>query len=209
MTVSRIWSRVLSPHYPDVLVGADLRVRPEEGNHAGLPLQRNCPGPMRRHPLQSTPSPPLGLTLGQQRGGERSLAWVQSPFSIGEHAEFSAQGKELVVAEAELAPPGMVEPLVIVDEKGFIHEQTTRLESTQDLRKQVPLQVVEHGDQLEGGGGNRRLLLEVYQARGDGGEPERLGRGLHLLKRRCVPVPGLDVESFLGEIERVPAAFAG
>jgi len=51
MTVSRIWSRVLSPHYPDVLVGADLRVRPEEGNHAGLPLQRNCPGPMRRHPL--------------------------------------------------------------------------------------------------------------------------------------------------------------
>ena len=53
MTVSRIWSRVLSPHYPDVLVGADLRVRPEEGNHAGLPLHRNCPGPMRRHPLQS------------------------------------------------------------------------------------------------------------------------------------------------------------
>src|SRR2546427_6711086 len=51
MTVSCIWSRVLSPHYPDVLVGADLRVRPEEGNHAGLPLQRNCPGPMRRHPL--------------------------------------------------------------------------------------------------------------------------------------------------------------
>ena len=51
MTVSRIWSRVLSSHHPDVLVGADLRVRPEEGNHAGLPLQRNCPGPVRRHPL--------------------------------------------------------------------------------------------------------------------------------------------------------------
>jgi len=47
-----IMGRVLSPHHPDVLVGADLRVRPEEGNHAGLPLQRNCPGPMRRHPLQ-------------------------------------------------------------------------------------------------------------------------------------------------------------
>src|SRR3989449_11189030 len=51
MTVSRIWSRVLSPHYPDVLVGADLRVRPEEGNHTGLPLQRNRgrpPGATRR-----------------------------------------------------------------------------------------------------------------------------------------------------------------
>src|SRR2546422_751609 len=57
-----IWSRVLSPHPPDVLVGADLRVRQEEGNHAGLPLQRNCPGPMRRHPrlhkAQETLAPP-------------------------------------------------------------------------------------------------------------------------------------------------------
>src|SRR5881628_161088 len=88
---------------------------------------------MRRHPLQSTPSPPLGLTLGQHRGGERSRARVQGPFAIGEHAEFAAQGEELVVVQAELAPTRMVEPFVIVDEKCFIHEQTTRLESEHDL----------------------------------------------------------------------------
>src|SRR5437879_11740002 len=42
--------RVLSPNGPDVLVGADLRVRPEEGNHTGLPLQRKCRATVRRHP---------------------------------------------------------------------------------------------------------------------------------------------------------------
>lgn len=43
--------RVLTPHSPDVLVGADLRVRQEEDNNTGgLPLHR--PGPIRRHPLQ-------------------------------------------------------------------------------------------------------------------------------------------------------------
>src|SRR3989441_1001767 len=164
---------------------------------------------MRRHPLQSTPLPPLGLTLGEQRGGERSRARVHGPFAIGEHAEFSAQGEQLVVAQAELTPPGMVEPFVIVDEEGFIHKQATRLESAHDLRKQVPLQVVEHGDQLEGGGGDCRLLLEAPRACRDGGEPERLGWAPHRLKRCCVPVPGLDAESFLGKIERVPAVAAG
>src|SRR5437879_1314057 len=102
----------------------------------------------------------------------------------------------------------MVEPFVIVDEKGFIHKQTTWLESAHDLRAQVPLQVVEHGDQLEGGGGDRRFLLEVYQACRDSGEPERVGRGPHRLERRCVPVPGIDEESFLGKIEPVPAVAA-
>src|SRR5437879_6643645 len=49
---------VLSASYPDVLVGADLRVGAAEGNHNGLPLQSKC-----RVPLDDTPPPTA--TLGR------------------------------------------------------------------------------------------------------------------------------------------------
>ena len=49
-------------------VGADLRVRPGEGNHTGLPLQRNCGAPFGATRKRS--SRPRWLVGLSQRGLE-------------------------------------------------------------------------------------------------------------------------------------------
>ena len=91
----------------------------------------------------------LGLSLRDEGGGEGSSVGNERAFPIGEHPQISEQREQLIMVQAELAPPRVIEPCMIVDEKGLVDEDAAGLQSARDLGRQVSLQVIEDGDEVE------------------------------------------------------------
>jgi hypothetical protein len=117
----------------------------------------------------------LGKQPCRERGAD-STGVHAFAFVIVEDAKARHEMEQLVVCERELLPSRVLATQMVVDEKGFVDQDSSRFECSHQEGKEGPVQVIEPDDDLIGGFGNLGWaigILEIHEAGCDGSQASR------------------------------------